>query len=139
MHISVRMFSQGPNAPMFGAQRLVGPLGFLCERISYPLRGFLLTASGQSTVPHAVVVESRSSYTYSRAQLSILRCPQSTSEVTDTEVSETIAWETVLPRGMWRYATARLSQCGYSVVTEHLSRTRFPTSDTPGADIQLMI
>jgi hypothetical protein len=35
------------------------------------------------------------------------------------ELSETIAWVTVLPRGMWHYTTARLSQQGYSVVTEH--------------------
>ena len=30
----------------------------LCGTISYPLRGFLLIASGQSTIPHVVVVES---------------------------------------------------------------------------------
>ena len=57
MHIGVRVFSQGPNAPMFGAQRLVGPLGFFGNE--YPLQGFLLIALGQSTVPSAVVVESK--------------------------------------------------------------------------------
>jgi len=44
----------------------LGPVGVgdpavvvLCETISYPLRVFLLSASGQSTVPSAVVVESK--------------------------------------------------------------------------------
>ena len=78
MHISVRVFSQGPNAPMFGAQRLVGPLllggyfpDFRVRNNKLSLQGFLLIASGQSTVPHTVVVESRSLYTYSRFNLSV--------------------------------------------------------------------